>query len=341
MTSKIISAFIGLCTIVLIYGCGGGAVPGTVVSESSLKAKQESSEMNSKLLMRASSGGVESPADYIIGPADLLQVDVFESEKLTDTSRVSSRGDITLPLIGNVSVGGLSAREAEIKIENILKDQGFIKDPHVTVFIEEYNSKIVTVVGMVEEPGNHSITGRQTLLDVLVAAKGFQEQAGRTVFVNRSEGDGNQQTYMVDLDELLLKGNSNLNIIMKPGDVVYVPQAGNVYIEGAVGKSGSYPIKKDLTTVSQILTVAGGVAPYGDASNIKLIRYLGDGNREISQLDLEKITSGQAEDPIVKDRDALIVGYSTSKRILYGLRLGLGFGLFNVGYAPPETRGGF
>lgn len=320
------------------YGCGGGAVPGTVVSEGALKAKQESSEMNSRLMMNATSGGVESPADYIIGPADLLQVDVFESEKLTDTARVSSRGDITMPLIGNVTVGGLSAREAEIKIENILKDQGFIKDPHVTVFIEEYNSKIVTVVGMVEEPGNHSITGRQTLLDVLVAAKGFQEKAGRTVYVNRTEGNGNQQTYMVDLDELLLKGNSSLNIVMKPGDVVYVPQSGNVYIEGAVGKSGSYPIQKDLTTVSQILTVAGGVAPYGDASNIKLIRYIGDGNREISQLDLEKIISGEAEDPIVKDRDALIVGFSTSKRILYGLRLGLGFGLFNVGYTPPESN---
>lgn len=325
-------------TLVYLNSCGGSNIPSTVVSESAIQAKQESSEMNSKLMMSATSGGVESPADYIIGPADLLQIDVFESEKLTDKARVSSRGDITLPLIGNVSVGGLSAREAEIKIENILKERGFIKDPHVTVFIEEYNSKLVTVVGMVEEPGNHPIVGRQTLLDVLVAAKGFQEKAGKTVYVNRTEANGNQQTYMVDLDELLLKGNSALNLVMKPGDVVYVPQAGNVYIEGAVGKSGSYPIQKDLTTVSQILTVAGGVAPYGDASNVKLIRYVGDGKREITQLDMNKISSGEADDPIVKDRDALIVGFSTSKRILYGLRLGLGFGLFNVGYTPPESR---
>ncbi|NIT14527.1 MAG: hypothetical protein GTN99_09890, partial [Candidatus Dadabacteria bacterium] len=270
--------------------------------------------------------------------ADLLEVQVFESERLTDKVRVSSRGEITLPLLGNIQVGGLSAREAELKIENQLKQEGFIKNPHVTVFIEEYNSKLVTVVGLVEEPGNHSITGRQTLLDVLVAAKGFQEKAGRSVYITRSEADGGKQTYIVDLDELLLKGNSSLNIVMKPGDVVYVPPAGNVYIEGAVIRAGAYPIKKDLTTISQILTVAGGVAPYGDASNIKLIRFLGNGNREITPIDLNKIQSGEAADPLVKDRDALIVGFSTSKRILYGLRLGLGFGLVNFGYEPPEGR---
>lgn len=328
-----------LFSLPLLFSCGGGgAATGTIISEAAIQSKQENSVLNSKLLMQSGSGGVASPADYIIGPADLLEVQVFESEKLTDKVRVSSRGDITLPLLGSISVSGLSAREAELKIENQLKQEGFIKNPHVTVFIEEYNSKLVTVVGLVEEPGNHSITGRQTLLDVLVAAKGFQEKAGRSVYISRTETNGDKQTYIVDLDELLLNGNSSLNVVMKPGDVVYVPPAGNVYIEGAVTRSGSYPIKKDLTTISQILTVAGGVAVYGDPSNIKLIRFLGDGNREISAIDLNKIQSGEVVDPLVKDRDALIVGFSTSKRILYGLRLGFGFGLVNFGYAPPEGR---
>ena len=337
--NNIIISTILLFSMPLLFSCGGGgAATGTIISESNIQAKQEASAMNTKLLMQSGSGGVSSPADYIIGPADLLEVQVFESEKLTDKVRVSSRGDITLPLLGSISVSGLSAREAELKIENQLKQDGFIKNPHVTVFIEEYNSKLVTVVGMVEEPGNHSITGRQTLLDVLVAAKGFQEKAGRSVYISRTENNGDKQTYIVDLDELLLNGNSSMNVVMKPGDVVYVPPAGNVYIEGAVSRAGAYPIKKDLTTISQILIVAGGVAPYGDASNIKLIRFLGNGNREISAIDLNKIQSGEVVDPLVKDRDALIVGFSTSKRILYGLRLGFGFGLVNFGYAPPEGR---
>jgi polysaccharide export outer membrane protein len=189
---------------------------------------------------------------------------------------------------------------------------------------------------MVAEPGNHSITGRQTLLDVLVAAKGFQERAGRSVYISRTVANGDKQNFIVDLDELLLNGNSSMNVVMKPGDVVYVPPAGNVYIEGAIVRAGAYPIKKDLTTLSQILIVAGGVAPYGDASNIKLIRFLGNGNREISAIDLNKIQNGEVVDPLVKDRDALIVGFSTSKRILYGLTLGFGFGLVNFGYSPPE-----
>ncbi len=338
MFNNIILSAVLVSAYLFLSGCGGGgAVQNkTIVTEADIQAKQENNALNTKLLMSSGSGGVSSPADYIIGPADLLEVQVFESEKLTDKVRVSSRGDITLPLLGNITVSGLSAREAELKIENELKNEGFIKDPHVTVFIEEYNSKLVTVVGLVEEPGNHSITGRQTLLDVLVAAKGFQEKAGRSVYVSRSDENGNKETYIVDLDELLLNGNSDLNVIMQPGDVVYVPPSGNVYIEGAVSRAGAYPIKKDLTTISQILTSAGGVAPYGDASNIKLIRFLGDGNREIRAIDLNKIQNGEAVDPLVKDRDALIVGFSTSKRILYGLRLGLGFGLVNFGYAPPE-----
>ena len=169
--NNIIVSTILIILLVHLSGCGGGgAATGTIVSESAIQAKQENNALNTKLLMQSGSGGVSSPADYIIGPADLLEVQVFESEKLTDKVRVSSRGDITLPLLGSISVSGLSAREAELKIENQLKQEGFIKNPHVTVFIEEYNSKLVTVVGLVEEPGNHSITGRQTLLDVLVAA---------------------------------------------------------------------------------------------------------------------------------------------------------------------------
>ena len=124
--NNIIVSGIFIISLTTLSGCGGGsATTGTIVSESTIQAKQENSVLNSKLLMQSGSGGVSSPADYIIGPADLLEVEVFESEKLTDRVRVSSRGDITLPLLGNISVGGLSAREAELKIENQLKIERF------------------------------------------------------------------------------------------------------------------------------------------------------------------------------------------------------------------------
>jgi polysaccharide biosynthesis/export protein len=333
-----IFCFLFTTVVFISYGCGGGTSSKTVVSESIIKAQQETSELNSKLMMQgsASSKAASSPADYLIGPADLLEVKVYESDKLSDTVRVSSRGSITLPLIGNVYVSDLSAREAEQLIETELQNKGYIVDPNVTVFIKEYNSKQVSVVGYVGSPGTYSLEGRETLLDVLVEAKGFSDQAGRTIYVNRTESSGNGQTYMVDLEELLLKGNSNLNIDLKPGDVIYVPSSGNVYIAGAVRKTGSYPLKGEFTTLSQIITTAGGTSSYANNSDVKIIRYLGDGEREIMQVDLGKILNGEGEDILVKDRDAIIVGASGTKRLLYGLNIGLGFGLFNLGYTPPE-----
>lgn len=330
--------FLFIFLILIHYSCGGGTSTKTVVSESYIKAQQETSELNSKLMMQGtkSSRGASSPADYLVGPADLLEVKVYESDKLSGSVRVSSRGTITLPLIGNVYVSGLSAREAEQLIETELRNMGYIVDPNVTVFIEEYNSKQVSVIGYVGEPGTYSLEGRETLLDVLVQSKGFSDQAGRTIYVSRTDSNGNGQTYMVDMEELLLKGNSDLNIELKPGDVIYVPSLGNVYIAGAIRNTGSYPLKGEFTTLSQIITTAGGTSSYANNSDIKIIRYLGDGEREIMQADLERILNGEGEDIILKDRDAIIVGASGTKRLLYGLRIGLGFGLFNLGYTPPE-----
>ena len=330
--------FLFIFLILIHYSCAGGAPTKTVISESSIKAMQETSELNSKLMMQGStsSKGASSPADYLVGPADLLEVKVYESDKLSDTVRVSSRGSITLPLIGNVYLSGLSAREAEQLIETELKNKGYIVNPNVTVFIKEYNSKQVSVVGYVGSPGTYSLEGRETLLDVLVESKGFSDQAGRTIYVSRTESDGNGQTYMVDMEELLLKGNSDLNIELKPGDIIYVPSSGNVYIAGAVRNTGSYPLTGEFTTLSQIITTAGGTSSYANNSDVKIIRYLGDGKREIILVDLEKMLNGVVEDVIVKDRDAIIVGASGTKKLLYGLTLGLGFGLFRIGYTPPE-----
>jgi len=280
-----------------------------------------------------------SPADYLIGPADLLEIKVFEYDKLNSTVRVSSRGEVTLPLLGSVGVNGLTAREAEEKIENLLKEGVYIKDPHVSVFIKEHKSKLVSVIGYVREPGNYELLGRQNLLDALAAAKGLENNAGRTIYLTRNEEDGRKQAYMVDLEELLIKGNSDINLTLKPGDVIYVPETGNVFVEGAVRKPGSFPIKEGVTTLTQCIAMAGGTTTYADSSDIKLIRYYGNGKREVMDVDLKKIQKGETEDTIVKDRDAIVVGASTARRVLYGLRLNFLFGLVGVGYDPPERYG--
>jgi polysaccharide biosynthesis/export protein len=322
--------------VIFTISCSGGKkVPDSLSSQARIESAQEIKELNSKLITQNSSAPA-SPADYLIGPADLIEVKVFESEKLTSTVRVSSRGRITLPLLGSVDVDGLTAREAEEKIENLLKEGGYINSPHVSVFVKEHKSKLVSVVGFVGAPGSYELLGRQTLLDALANAKGLRDNAGKTVYLTRTEENGRRQSYVVDLEELLLKGNSEINLVLKPGDIVYVPEAGTVFVEGAVKRPGSFPIKGS-STVSQGIALAGGLTGYADSGDVKLIRYLGNGKREIKDLDLGKIQKGQADDPVIMDRDAIIVGASTAKRILYGLRLNFLLGLIGVGYSPPET----
>jgi polysaccharide biosynthesis/export protein len=321
---------------IMVLGCVGGRdVSDPFPLESRIESVQETNELNSRLIVQ-SSGAPVSPADYLIGPADLLEVKVFESERLTSTVRVSSRGEITLPLLGSVDVNGITAREAEEKLENLLKADGFINNPHVSVFVKELKSKLVSVVGFVREPGSYELLGRKTVLDSLAAAKGLEDHAGRTVYLTRVEENGRRETYVIDLDELLRKGNSETNIELKPGDVVYVPEAGTVFVEGAVRSPGSYSMKERSTTVTQSIAMAGGITTYANGSDVKLVSHTENGKREIVDLDLGMIKTGEAEDPVLKDSDVIIVGASGFKRLVYGLRVNFLLGLIGVGYDPPE-----
>jgi polysaccharide export outer membrane protein len=318
--------------VISAIGCGGGNRPSDL-SSSQIKTEsaQEVKELNSKLIAQSSLAH-PSPADYLIGPADLLGIKVFESEKLTSEVRVSSRGQITLPLLGSIDVNDLTAREAEEKIENLLKKGGYINNPHVAVFIKEYKSKLVSVVGFVKEPGSYDLLGKQTLLDALAAAKGLEDKAGRTIYLTRAGENGKKQVYVVDLDEILVKGDSGRNLELKAGDVIYVPEAGTVFVDGAVKKRGSYSLTQSAT-VSQSITMAGGLASYAN-NDVTLIRYSGNGKREIIKLNLGKIQKGEADDPIVKDRDNIIVGVNPIKKFVYGISINYFF--FGGSYRPPS-----
>ncbi|HZX14398.1 MAG TPA: polysaccharide biosynthesis/export family protein [Thermodesulfobacteriota bacterium] len=336
MTKELYLSLLLVLFVTVTVSCGGGKkVPDSLPPESRIESDQEIKELNSRLIAQAS-GAPASPADYLIGPADLLEVKVFESEKLTSTVRVSSRGQITLALLESVDVDGLTAREAEEKIENLLKKGGYLNNPHVSVFVAEYKSKLVSVVGFVVAPGSYDLLGRQTLLDALAAAKGLSNNAGRAVYLTRTEDSGRRQAYVVDINELLLKGNSEINVALKPGDVIYVPEAGTVFVEGAVRNPSVVPIKEGSTTVTKSIIMAGGLTSYANGSDVKLVRYLGNDKREVMELDLGKIRKGEADDPIVRDGDAVIVGVNTFKRVLYGLRLNFFYSLVGVGYDPPR-----
>lgn len=292
--------------------------------------EEDHEAFNEKLLAGADMSS--DPGDYLLGPGDLLQVTVFEVKDLATTVRVSSRGYITLPLLGQVQVDGLSAREAEVHIEK-LYDAKYLKDPHVSIFVEEHFSQRVTLIGQFNSPGTYDYPSKQRLLDVMALGGGLSENAGRTAQIRRS-GEDNQpgETLIVDLELLIREGRNELNIEINGGDVVFVPESGTFFISGAVRRPGAYPIKQ-RTILIEAISAAGGLAPYADADHIILIRHLGDGKREMTELDLDLL---DAQEHIIEDRDVIFAKASAWGKLMHGFSINLGVPGAGMGYRDPE-----
>jgi len=282
-------------------------------------------------LFAASNMNVD-PSDYILGAGDLLQITVFEANNLNTTVRVSSRGYVTLPLLGQVQLKGLTAREAEIKIETLFRSK-YIKDPHVSVFVEEHFSQRVTLVGQLKNPGTYDYLSKQRLLDVMALAGGLSEKAGRTVQIRRhGSTPGEPNMLVVDLHRLIKEGRMELNIEINGGDIIIVPEAGYFFVDGAIRRPGSYPIRDNIV-ISEALLTAGGIAPYALKDSFVLIRNFEDSGRKIIELEFN---NPDHQEMGVQDGDILVVKTSAWGKIVHGTGINIGIPGFGVGYRDPE-----
>ena len=314
-------------------GCGGNQqTTGDIVKQyAAAPAKNdEITRLNEQMFAAAKMH--TDPSDYLLGAGDLLQVTVFESKSLNTTVRVSSRGHITLPLLGQVKVKGLTAREAEIKIEKHYRVK-YIKDPHVSVFVEEHMSQRVTLVGQFKQPGTYEYPSRQTLLDVMALAGGLTDKAGNMIQVRRHAArPGEPNVLVIDLDQLIKKGRTDMNVDINGGDIIFAPEAGHFFVDGAVRRVGSYPIREKLG-VSEALMTAGGIRPWGIKDSIVLIRNVEGKGRTGIEIDLNNPDNHEIE---IKDGDIIVVKASSWGNIVHGGGLNIGVPGFGFGYRNPE-----
>lgn len=300
-----------------------------ITSTANSPGQKEIKEMNDKLF--ASLTSAPKPGDYVISVGDLVQVSVFETQELQREARVGARGFITLPLLGPVHVMGLTTAEAEKSIEDLYRAK-YLHDPHVSVYLKEQQGQKVTVVGSVKKPGTYDYPARRRLLDALALAEGFDDKAGKTVQVRRVVDDpNNPTTFLIDMDDLIQNGRTELNLEIKSGDIVYVPEAGTVYVDGGVKKPGSYPIKKQMS-VNEAITAAGGLTMTANQEDVKLVRYLDGGRREVIQLTKDTLQNTQLT---VNDRDLIFVERSAMKSAFSSFNLYFGpFG--GAGFTRPS-----
>ncbi|MFN3396619.1 MAG: polysaccharide biosynthesis/export family protein, partial [Thermodesulfovibrionales bacterium] len=179
----------------------------------------------------------------------------------------------------------------------------------------------IAVIGAVTSPQVYSVSGQKYLLDMLSMAGGLTKDAGDICYVIRpldtDKTLSQTETIVIDLKELLIKGNIALNIPVFNGDVINVPKGGVVFVDGAVEKPGAFSLQQN-TTLVQAVAMAGGLRFEADKSNIKVFRDRGDGTRDIITVDYEKIRDGQMKDIWIVDNDIIIVPKSGMKNFFSG-----------------------
>lgn len=241
-------------------------------------------------------------SDYLLGTGDKIRIAVYKNPDLETITRVRERGAVSFPLIGEVNIGGLNEREAEKRIADQLRLGGFVNDPNVTLTVEEYRSRLVSVLGYVNKPGQFAISRESSVIDLIAIAGGINANGADQAIVTRKTEKGSQ-TYSVNLLDVLERGQAAKNFAVVDGDTIYVPMMYQVFVYGAVRRPGAYRYQSDLT-VMKALSLAGGLyldsqARRGSEERIKIKRQKPNGDIEEHRVHVDDILL--AEDVITVD----------------------------------------
>jgi len=260
----------------------------------------------------AATPGVDS--SIRLGSGDLIEVSVYDVPEMTTKTRVSDTGEIYLPLISYVQVDGLTIAEAEKVIEQRLSKGGFIRDPHVQLFVTEYTSDGASVLGEVVRPGIYPVLGDQKLFSVLSAAGGLSDKAGQSVTVTHRSPPDKPVVVKIsrNLDE-----HPESNISVAPGDTIMVRRADIVYIVGDVARpSGFLMDNGGHLSVLQAIALAGGTTSTAKLNGTRIIRKSPTGVSEVP-VPLKKLLQAKASDIPLQADDILFVPAS-AKKVLSG-----------------------
>ena len=247
--------------------------------------------------------------EYKIGPQDLLEISVFGSDELNTTVRVSENGNITLPLLGEITVGGLTKNELERRLQDLLK-KNYLQNPQVTVFIREYRSRSVSVLGAVGVPGVYELVGTQTLLEIIAQAGSLTDEAGDEIVILRKQPDGKDHSLRISIDDLMRKGDASLNIPLQSYDIITVPpdREVTIFVYGKVNKPGALTVKRSkIPTLQRAIAQAGGFAEGASKGGVILTRKNEDGTENRIKVNVKDIIKGKRKDIPLQENDVIYV----------------------------------
>lgn len=310
-----------LCCIFL-GGCVSGSQEARKVKsfESAANESNASVVLNRQIKQLATAYQTVQEEEYHLGSGDVLELTVFQADELNKVIRVNGRGKIILPLLGSVDVAGKSLVEAEEEITARLAAD-FLNNPQVSLFLTEYRSQQITVMGAVENPNVYSIRQSRTIFEMLSLAGGMTEVASdkirvKTTQTNAETGEREAIDLLLSVNSLLEGADAASGIRLAGGDSILVPEAGVIFVTGAVKKPDSYKMEGS-TNVLKAVSLAGGVLWEGKEAKVQVIREINQEQVSVV-VNLDQIRNQKEEDIELKDGDIVVVDYSTAKRGISG-----------------------
>ncbi len=282
---------------------------------------------------------------YRIGPGDVLDIRIFNRPNLSrDAVRVEGNGMIRMPLL-ETEIQAACKTEGELAAEISRGYIKYYKNPQVDVFIKEYHSKQVAVIGAVNEQSRFELQRRIRLLELLTFAKGPSGKAGQTINIIHAPpalacqdlASANQDPAKAFVSYKLsetMQGDPRANPYVEPGDIITLPEADQVYIVGNVGTPLTIPMKEPIT-ITRAIAMAGGVKQDTKKNKIRIVRQEpGTATKREIFVDLSAIEKKRAEDVALLPNDIVDVPLSGSKSLMRSL---LGTVVPNIGSLPTRV----
>jgi len=242
--------------------------------------------LSALFLMGLAQGPAPAPGstnpNYVVVPQDVLTVTVFNEPQLSGRFRIENDGQFNYPFLGRVQAGGATVSEVAAVLRSKLAD-GYLRDPQVTVDVEQFRGQNVFVMGEVRAPGRYTLTGSVTLVEALAQAGSTAVTAGTEILILRSKkpvnGSAGSPTLPEDADadvqrvnlRALQAGALSANVMIRDGDTIFVPKAERFFVTGYVRSPGAYVFEANVT-VLQAISLAGGLTDRGSNRRLRIIR---------------------------------------------------------------------
>ncbi|NDY90912.1 polysaccharide export protein EpsE [Ideonella livida] len=211
-----------------------------------------------------------------MGPGDQIRIQVYQNADLSQEAKIAENGMVTMPLLGQLQLGGLTTFEAESRISAMLQAAGLLRNPQISVSVVNNRANTINVLGNFGKPGKLplDVMGMR-LTDVLALVGGVDSEAGdQLVLMGTRQGQSIRR--QIDIQRLFEPGGESLNEAIHPGDVLWVGKAPQVYIYGEILRPGAFRLTRGMTLM-QAIAASGGVSPRGTLRGLKLTRTQPEG----------------------------------------------------------------